>query len=150
MADYPAAMAQLIAARTGQLLDACAVTRPARAGQTPALDAAGNVAAATAPTVYAGPCLLARFKSTGARATTIQPTVNDQSGVPEPRTLKVPADADLRPGDLVTITAAAFSPALAGLRFLVLHEDPRSYATVRAFTVRGNSWQPTESGAPTS
>lgn len=136
-----AGMAQLVAARTAQLVDTCAVTRPFSSEQTPALDAAGNPAAGPdAPTVYTGPCVLARFKSTGVRAS-ITPTPTDLAGVPEPRTLKVPHTADLRPGDLVTMTGCVFSPHLAGQRFVVLHEDPRTFATFRAFTVRGNSWQ---------
>lgn len=139
-AQYAAGMAQLQAARTGQMLDACAVTRPENVGQTPVLDAAGNVPNPADPTTYSGPCTLARFRSSGVRAT-IAPTVNDQAGVPEPRTLRVPHGADVRSGDRVQMTACAFSPELVGQVFAVLHEDPRTYATYRSFTVRGSSWQ---------
>jgi hypothetical protein len=38
------------------------------------------------------------------------------------------------------MTACAFSPGLVGQTFVVLHEDPRTYATFRSFTVRGSSW----------
>lgn len=134
-------MGQLIAARTAQMIDACTVSRPAAEDQTPVLDDDGDVVPATDTAGYAGPCTLSRFRSTGVRAT-VQATTTDQSGVPEPRTLKVPHGADVRPGDLVTITASAVAPELVGQRFRVLHEDPRTYATYRAFTVRGSSWQP--------
>jgi hypothetical protein len=133
-------MAQLQAGRVGQMLDVCEITRPENVGQTPVLDGDGNVANPPDPTVYTGACTLSRFKSSGVRAT-IAPTVNDEAGVPEPRTLKVPHGADVRSGDRARMTACAFSPDLVGEVFVVLHEDPRTYATFRSFTVRGSSWR---------
>lgn len=139
-ARIQAGVAQAIAARTATMVDAGTASRPADVGQTPALDGDGNYSTPDDQTAYSGPCLLARFKSSGARAS-VQSTVDDADGVPEPRTLKVPHGADVRPGDLWTMTACPFSPELVGQVFRVLHEDPRSYATFRSFYVRGSSWQ---------
>jgi hypothetical protein len=137
--QYAAGMAQLIAARAEQMVDACMVTRGADPGQTPELDADGNVVPAAPETIWDGPCVLARFRSGGTRASAA-PTTNDDASIPELRTLKVPHAAELRSGDLLTMTACAFSPGLVGQTFVVLHEDPRTYATFRSFTVRGSSW----------
>lgn len=138
-AQYAQGMAQLTAARLGQMADTCTVTRPAVAEQTPVLDANGNPTAGAGAQVYAGPCTLARFRSGGTRASA-SPTTNDDAALPELRTLKVPHTAALHSGDLLHMTACAYSPGLVGQTFVVLHEDPRTYATFRSFTVRGSSW----------
>lgn len=134
--DLTQAMAALTAERTRQMVDACAITRPGEVPQTPELDADGNVIAPAAPQVYAGRCTIAtpRTADRGSR------TVTDESGVPNLRLLRVPHDVTLQPGDLVEVTASAFSPGLIGDVFLVLGEEERSYATHRRYQLRGSSW----------
>jgi hypothetical protein len=137
--QYAAAMQQLTAARTGQMLDTGIAVRPASAGQTPTLDADGKVTAAAGEPVYDGPCTV----SDPADATLAGRTTNDQSGVPTQRQLKLPIDsAALLPGDLFTVTASRFSPGLVGDVFVVVGEDERSFATYRRYRVRGSSWLP--------
>jgi hypothetical protein len=131
-----AAMAQLTAARTDQMVDACLVARPADPGQTPELDADGNVVPLAPETVYDGPCTI----SDPTSAQLSGRTSNDQAGVPAQRYLKVPHAADLRPGDQLTVTAATFSPGLVGDSFVVQGEEERSYATYRRYLLRGSSW----------
>ena len=136
--QYAAAMVQLTAARTGQMLDVCRVTRPGAVGQTPDLDADGRVIAPTGATVYEGPCTI----SDPSSAQISGRTSNDQAGVPNTRWAKVPHDADLRPGDLLTVTAARVSPGLVGDVFVVQGEEERTYATYSRFLLRGSSWLP--------
>lgn len=135
--QYAAAMAQLIAARTAQMLDTGTAVRPADVGQTPVLDADGNATEAAGATVYAGPCTVSdpTMAQRGAR------TSNDQSGVPDERVLKVPHAAELRPGDLFTVNTSAFSPDMVGDVFLVVGELEKSYATSRRYRIRGSSWR---------
>jgi hypothetical protein len=141
--QYAKAMAALTTAREQQMPDECTVTRPATATQTPVLDAGGNVTKPTAdPPVYEGPCTL--FSPTAAVIS--GQTVNDQSGVPDAQMLKVPHRAELQPGDLVTITAAAYSPGLVGEVFVVHREGSRSYATYRLYQLRGSSWESATTG----
>jgi hypothetical protein len=131
------AMAQLTAARHEQMLDACTVTRPGELSQTPELDADGNVIGGAAdPTVYAGRCTISDPTTAllGGR------TSDDEAGVPNQRIAKLPHDADLRPGDLLTVTAAAFSPGMVGDAFVIVGEEERSYATYRRYLLRGSSW----------
>lgn len=136
--EYAAAMAELTAARAGQMLDRCVVTRGLDPGQTPELDANGDVVPTAPTTVWDGPCTIADPTS----AQLAGRTSNDQAGVPNTRTLRVPHDADLRPGDLLTVTDAAFSPGLVGDTFTVLGEEERTYATHRRYALRGSSWLP--------
>ncbi|WP_232806949.1 DUF6093 family protein [Geodermatophilus chilensis] len=140
------AMAALTAARGEQMVDGCFVTRGPDPGQTPELDAAGNVVATPPVTVYDGPCTL--FDPRGAQLA--GRTANDQAGVPNMRGVKLPHSADLRPGDLLTVTAAAFSPGLVGDVFVVLGEEERTYATHRRYLLRGSSWLSPEAGASTA
>jgi hypothetical protein len=135
-AQLAAAMTQLTAARTEQMVDTCFVERPADPGQTPELDADGNVIVPPPETVYDGPCTI----SDPSSAQISGRTVTDEAGVPSTRWLKVPHAADLRPGDQLTVTASAFSPGLVGDTFTVLGEEERSYATYRRFQLRGSSW----------
>ena len=136
--SYAAAMRQLTAARTAQMLDACLVTRGADLGQTPELDADGNVVETPPETVYDGRCTI----SDPTAAQRSQRTSNDEAGAPNERVLKVPHDAELRPDDLVTVTASAFSPGLVGDVFVVVGEHEKSYATSRRYAIRGSSWLP--------
>lgn len=140
--QYAAAMVQLTAARTGQMRDTGTATRPADVGQTPVLDADGNVTVPDGEPVYDGPCTISD-PTTAQRG---DRTSNDQSGVPDERVLKVPHSADLRPGDLFTMTAAASSPGLVGDVFLVVGELEKSYATSRRYRIRGSSWELPEAG----
>ncbi len=135
---YATAMAQLTAARTAQMLDACSVTRATDPGPTPDLDADGNPTAADPQTVYEGRCTV----SDPTDAQRSARTSNDDAGVPNERVLKVPHTAALRPGDVVTVTASAFSPGLVGDRFVVAGEHEKSYATSRRYAIRGSSWLP--------
>lgn len=130
-----AAMEQLIAIRQDLMIDECTVERPADLPQTPVLDADGNVVTPAPTTVYVGRCTIADPSSTlqGYR------TVNDDAGVPNQRVLRVPHAADLRPGDLLTVTASAVSPGLIGDVFTVAGEDERSYATYRNYRLRGST-----------
>lgn len=135
-----AGMAQLTAARTTTLLDACTVTRPADVGQTPTLDADGNV---TDPdgTVYSGPCSYNLPKQAPLRRL----TTTDEAGDPEQRQLRLPIGSpDLRAGDVVTCTAAAFAAGLVGDEAVIDREDERTYATYRAYILRGSSWSAPE------
>lgn len=133
-----AAMQQLIACREDLMVDECTVTRPAPVGQTPDLDADGNVPDADDTEVYAGPCTVAD-PSSALRGTR---TVTDEAGAPNNRVLRVPHRADLQSGDLVTVTASAVSPGLVGDVFVVVGEDERSYGTYRRYVLRGSSWLP--------
>lgn len=133
-----AGMAQLIAARTALMVDACRVTRPTDGGQTPVLDADGNPVPAAGTVVYEGPCTFADPRIPTRRGGI---TVLDQSGAPEQRQLRTPHTAGLRTGDLVEALACAFSPGMVGDLFAVVREDERTYATYRAYIVRGSSWQ---------
>jgi hypothetical protein len=137
------AMAALTAAREEQMLDGCLVTRGPDPGQTPELDTDGNVVAAPPVTVYDGPCTL--FDPRGAQRA--GRTVTDEAGVPNTRAVKLPHSADLRPGDLLTVTRAEFSPGLVGDVFVVLGEEERSYATHRRYLLRGSSWLSPVAGA---
>jgi hypothetical protein len=136
--DLIDAMAVLTAERERQMVDAGRATRPAKVGQTPTLDADGNVVTPPGTTPYEGPCTVSDPTTAllGGR------TTNDESGVPNQRVLKVPHVADLRAGDLFKVTASAFSPSLVGDVFLVVGEEERSYATHRRFLLRGSSWSP--------
>lgn len=130
------AMAQLTAARYEQMVDTCRVTRPADVGQTPDLDADGNVTAPDDEVVYEGRCTVSDPTTAllGGR------TADDEAGVPNQRIAKLPHDASLRPGDVFEVTHAEFSPGMAGDRFEVLGEDERTYATYRRYRMRGSSW----------
>lgn len=140
-AQIATGMAQLTAARTVTLLDACTVTRPADVGQTPTLDADGNTTAAPPATVYSGPCSWALPKQAPVRMR----TVNDEAGDPEQRQLRLPIGSpDLREGDVVTCTAAAFAAGLVGDEAVIDREDERTFATYRAYILRGSSWQAPE------
>lgn len=140
-ARITAAVAQATAARAATLLDACTITVPADPGQTPALDGDGNITGGTAAaTVYSGACSLADPRLAPLR----NRTVTDQAGVPDQRSLRLPIDSpDVPIGAQVKITAAAFSPGLVGDEFVVVREDERSYATMRAYIVRGSTSDPT-------
>ena len=141
--QYAAAMAALTAARTGQMRSRGRATRAARPGPTPTLDADGNVVGADPVEVYDGPCTLS--DPTSAQSAR-QGTTADEAGVPSARVLKVPHDADLRPGYLWTVTVSPDSPSLVGDAFVVIGEEERSYATYRRYLLRGSSWLPTSSG----
>jgi hypothetical protein len=130
------AMAALTAARVEQMVDGCLVTRGPDPGQTPELDADGNVVATAPVTVYDGPCTI----SDPSSAQISGRSANDEAGVPNTRAVKLPHSADLRPGDLLTVTRAEFSPGLVGDVFVVLGEEERSYATYRRYLLRGSSW----------
>lgn len=133
-----AGMAQLQAVRATMMVDACTVTRAANVGQTPVLDADGNITAPDA-TIYSGPCSYALPKQAPLR----RMTTNDEAGDPEQRQLRLPiGSATLRAGDVVTCTAAAFSPGLVGDEAVIDREDERTFATFRAYILRGSSWQP--------
>jgi hypothetical protein len=132
-----AAMQQLIATRMDLMVDECVVTRAIPTDPTAPLDPGTGLPTAQAPSeVYTGPCTIAAPKDAPQRGRTVQ----DDSGVPNERVLRVPHVADLRPGDLVTVTASAFSPGLVGDRFVVVAEEERTYATYRRFIIRGSSW----------
>lgn len=137
LAQLHQAMAMLTAARHEQMVDECTVTRPGETGQTPELDDDGNVVGGMAgPTVYDGVCTISDPTTAllGGR------TSDDESGVPNQRIAKLPHDADLRPGDLLTVTVAAFSPGMVGDSFVIVGEEERSYATYRRYLLRGSSW----------
>lgn len=144
MTDLPAqiraGMATLIAARTATMLDTCTATRSG-SGQTPVLDADGSVTTPNSTVVYTGPCTFVDPKMPPRRMGGGGLVVNDEAGSPEQRQLRVPHTANLSTGDLVTVTSSAFSPGLVGDRFLVVREDERSYATYRAYILRGSAWQ---------
>lgn len=131
-------MVALTAARTEQLVDECTVTRVADPGPTPDLAADGTVPTATPESVYSGPCAVS--DPTSAQSAR-QGTPADDAGVPSARVLKVPHTADLRPGDLLTVTASAASASLVGDTFIVGAEEERSFATYRRYLLRGSSWQ---------
>lgn len=131
-----AAMAALTAARTDQMVDAAFVTRPPDPGQTPELDADGNVVDEPPETVYDGPATFSQPTEADAQ----DQTTNDDSAVPVEAVLKVPHGAGLRPGDLVTVTAALFSPGLVGDRFVVVRQQEKSYAASERYSLRGSSW----------
>jgi hypothetical protein len=136
-------MAALTAAREQQMPDECTVTRTPPPAPTPELDADGNIAAPNAsPPIYEGPCTV--FSPSAAVIS--GQTVNDQSGVPDAQMLKVPHRADLQPGDVVTVTAAAYAPGLVGETFHVTREGARSYATYRLYQLRGSSWESATTG----
>jgi hypothetical protein len=135
-ARYTAAMARLTSAREEQMLDAGRAVRPADLSQTPTLDADGNPTAPDGAVVFEGPCTISHPASAQINGR----TSNDASGTPNARVLKVPHRADLRPGDVFTVTASAFSPGLVGDDFVVLGEEERSYATHRRYLLRGSSW----------
>jgi hypothetical protein len=140
-----AAMAQLIKVREDLMVDECTVTRAPRPAQSAPLDpATGLPTQPVSELVYTGSCTLADPKDAPQGGRTVQ----DDSGVPNERVLRVPHRAALRPGDLVTVTASLSSPGLVGDRFVVVGEEERSYATYRRFIVRGSSWLAT-SQAPT-
>jgi hypothetical protein len=136
LAQLQQAMAQLTAARHQQMVDTCRVTRPAELPQTPELDGDGNPVIPDDVVVYEGPCTVSDPTTAllGGR------TSDDQSGVPNQRIAKLPHDADLRPGDLLTVTVAVFSPGMAGDAFVIVGEEERSYATYRRYLLRGSSW----------
>lgn len=145
--QYAAAMQQLTAARTAQMLDAGVATRPTDPGQTPDLDADGNVAGPPEREVYAGPGIVAD-PSSGQKAP--QGSVNDQGGVPNARVLRLPVDSpDLRPGDTWTVTTSMASPSLVGDQFVVVGEEERSFATYRRYLLKGSSWLPPADGTST-
>jgi hypothetical protein len=105
---------------------------------TPELDDDADVVdPADASEVYAGPCTI----SDPTSAQISGRTTDEESGIPNTRSLKVPHRADLRPGDLVTIASSAFSPGLVDEVFLVLGEEERSFATHRRYVLRGSSWE---------
>lgn len=133
-----AGMATLTSVRSTLLVDHGVATRPGDATQTPVLDADGNIVDPSAPVVYDGPCAVVQPKQAPLR----NRTDNDDAGDPEERELQVPHTADLRTGDLFTVTASAFSPGMVGDVFVVVREDERSYATCRHYVLRGSSWQP--------
>jgi hypothetical protein len=141
-----AAMQQLISARMDLMVDECVVTRAPRPDPTAPLDpTTGLPTVRPRSEVYAGPCTIADPKDAPQGGRTVQ----DDSGVPNERVLRVPHVADLRPGDLVTVTASAFSPGLVGDRFIVDTEEERTYATYRRFVIRGSSWlAPSEAPTP--
>lgn len=127
----------LIAVRRVLMQDACTISRPAAGGDTPVLDGDGRPVPVAGSQVYAGPCVISDPTASQSAALGA-PT--DQAGVPNARVLKLPVDsAEVRPGDLVTVTASRFSPGLVGDRFLVHSEQERSYATSRRYTLRGSS-----------
>ncbi|MCZ2837141.1 DUF6093 family protein [Modestobacter sp. VKM Ac-2985] len=142
---YAAGMAVLTAEVERQMADWCTVTRPADLPPTPVLDSDGYVPAVPAAAVYDGPCTIAD----PSQALLSNRTIDDQSGVPNQRTVKLPHRAALRPGDLVTVTAAAFSPGLVGDVFVVLGEEERTYATYRRYLLRGSSWVSATTGGST-
>ena len=136
-----AGMAQLTAVRTETMVDACVITRAADVGQTPTLDADGNVTAAQPTTVYDGPCSWALPKQAPLR----RMTTTDEAGDPEQRQLRLPIGSpDLRAGDVATCTAAAFAAGLVGDEAVIDREDERTFATFRAYILRGSSWQAPE------
>lgn len=139
-AQLAAGMAQLTAARAETFVDSCTAVRPDTANQTPVLDADGNVTPAAGPTVYQGPCVISQPTTTLVGG----PTPTDEAGAPEQRELRGPHDMDLATGDLVTMTACAFSPGLVGDVFVVVGEHEKTYATKREYIVWGSSWQPPE------
>lgn len=129
-------MTALIAARTDQMVDACVADRPADPGQTPELDAEGNVVPVAPERVYDGPCSFGQLQDAELNAQ----TSDEQSGVPVRNTLRVPHGAGLRPGDVVTATAALFSPSLVGDVFVVVRQSEKTYATSERYFLRGSSW----------
>lgn len=136
-----AGMAQLQAVRATMMVDACTVTRAANVGQTPVLDADGHITAVPDATVYSGPCAYALPKQASLR----RMTSSDEAGDPEQRQLRLPIDSPtLYAGDVVTCTAAAFSPSLVGDEAVIDREDEKTYATFRAYILRGSSWQAPE------
>jgi hypothetical protein len=116
------------------------VVRPAEQQQTPELDADGKVVPAEAPVVHEGPGMVSDPSSGSALRGAV--TVNDESGVPNQRILKLGNDADLRPGDIATCVSARWSPGLVGDNFVVMGEEERSVALYRRYVVRGSSWLP--------
>lgn len=140
MADLTAAVASLVAARVAQMVDACTVTRPAKPGQTPTLDADGNVTTSPSSRVYTGPCLIGNAHIQRGMRVSLKPNLNDLDTALTMRGLKVPLDAALLPGDVVTVTATAFTPAMVGQRFEVLHEDDRTFTTYRSYMLKGSSY----------
>lgn len=135
-AQVAAGMAQLTAVRAQLMPDACTVTRPADVGQTPTLDEGGNIVGAAPATVYDGRCSFVQPRLPPLRTR----TDDDADGEPEQRQLRTPHSADLRAGDVVTCTAAAYSPGLVGDVFVIVREDERTYATYRAYILRGSTW----------
>jgi hypothetical protein len=102
------------------------------------LDADGNVTPTYTAPIYDGPCILADPKMPPRRGG-VSP--QELSGSPEQRQLRVPHSVALETGDVVTVTACAFSPGMVGDVFVVVREDERSYATDRLYILRGSSWQ---------
>lgn len=134
-------MAALTAARAAQMVDTCTISRPTAPVQTPVLDADGNAPATPGAQVYDGPCLIGNARVQRGMRVSIKPNANDLDVALSIRGLKLPADAaDLRPGDLVTVTASAFTPSLVGERLEVLREDMRTYSTYRSYELKGSSW----------
>lgn len=140
------AMAQLIAVREDLMVDECTVTRATQADPTaPLAPATGLPATPSSQDVYAGPCAIADPKDAPQGGRTVQ----DDSGVPNERVVRLPHGGDLRPGDLMTVTASLSSPGLAGDRFVVIGEEERSFATYRRYIVKGSSWlAPSEAPTP--
>lgn len=129
-------MAALIRQREAEMVDACVIDRPTDPGQTPELDADGNVVPVAPERLYDGPCSFGKLQDAELQAE----TTDEQSGVPVRNVLRVPHGTGLRPGDLVTATAAAFSPSLVGDRFVIVRQSEKTYATSERYFLRGSSW----------
>lgn len=144
MADpYASGMSVLRAEVERQWSDTCRVTRPGELAQTPDLDDDGNIVAADAPVVYEGTfSLLDPSRLVGRTG-----TFADAAGVPYANAAKFPHHADLRPGDVVKVLTATYSPGLVGDELVVFGEDQRSFATHRRYLLRGSSWAPPLSSA---
>lgn len=137
--DYGAGLAVLREEVERQLVDTCRIVRPGGTGQTPQLDAEGNVPEPNAATLYEGPCLV----GDPANALLSGRTTDDESGVPNTRVGKLPVGSpSLQPGDLWLMLASRYSPGLVGDQFEVLGEEERSFATHRRYQLRGSSWVP--------
>lgn len=145
MSQIATAMQQLIAARLDLMVDECIVTRTSAPDPAAPLNpATGLPDSDPSDEVYSGPCTVADPKDAPQGGRTVQ----DDSGVPNERVLRVPHTAALRPGDMVTVITSLSSPGLVGDRFVVLGEEERSYATYRRYALRGSSWL-APSSAPT-
>lgn len=129
--DIRAALPGFRAEVEGRMVDACTITR-AGVNDTTFDPDTGVYTDAADSTVYTGRCEIQ--VSDGLNANTTE--AGGQVVVDQRVTLKIPmAVEDIRPDDVVTITASELDPDLVGKTYRVMAGFAKSFATARRLQV---------------
>lgn len=113
------------------MVDTCTITRDAQGSADDTLnDVTGELSQPTgdATTVYSGPCLLRTTAALRARS-------EDEGGAVLQRRIqaaRLPVSAaEVKLGDVLTVTAAAHDPQLVGRPYRVLDSEVNTFAVTR-------------------